>query len=106
MYSLSKLLTAYPHLQIVIMTPIYRFTPETGDDYIVNGRGIQDFADDYEELGRELRIPVLNMFNDITVNKYNRSYYWGENGGDGTHPIYTMKKVMGYKVAGFHTSMY
>lgn len=105
-YTISKLLTNYPQLHIIIMTPIYRFTPSTGDDYMVNGRGVQSFVDDYKELGKELRIPVLNMFNDIGVNKYNRSYYWGANGGDGLHPISTMKEVMGNKVAGFLTSVY
>lgn len=105
-YTISKLLTNYPQLHIIIMTPIYRFTPSTGDDYMVNGRGVQSFVDDYKELGAELRIPVLNMFNDIGVNKYNRSYYWGANGGDGLHPISTMKQVMGNKVAGFLTSTY
>lgn len=105
-YSISKLLTNYPQLHIGIMTPIYWFTPSTGDDYMVNGRGIQSFVDDYKELGKELHIPVCDMFNDIGVNKYNRSYYWGPNGGDGLHPIATMKRVMGNKVAGFLTSVY
>lgn len=105
-YSISKLLTNYPQLHIGIMTPIYRFTPSTGDDYIVNGRGIQSFVEDYKELGKELHVPVCDMFNDIGVNKYNRSYYWGANGGDGLHPISTMKQVMGNKVAGFLLSVY
>lgn len=105
-YSISKLLTNYPQLHIGIMTPIYRFAPSTGDDYIVNGRGIQSFVDDYKELGKELHIPVCDMFNDIGVNKYNRTYYWGANGGDGLHPIATMKQVMGNKVAGFLLSVY
>ena len=105
-YSISKLLTNFPKLHIGIMTPIYRFAPSTGDDYIVNGRGIQSFVDDYKELGKELHIPVCDMFNDIGVNKYNRVYYWGANGGDGLHPIATMKEVMGNKVAGFLLSVY
>lgn len=105
-YCISKLLTNFPHLQIFIMTPVYRFTPSTGEDVLYGGRGIQDFVDDYKELGAELRIPVCNMFNDIGVNKWNREYYWGENGGDGLHPIATMKRVMGNKVAGFLISTY
>lgn len=105
-YTISRLLTNFPYLKIAIMTPIYRFTPLTGEDYMVGGRGVQSFVDDYKELGKELHIPVVDMFNDIGVNKYNRVYYWGANGGDGLHPIYTMKELMGNKVAGFLLSTY
>lgn len=105
-YTISQLLSNFPKLQILIMTPIYRFDPATGDDYMYNGRGIQSFVDDYFTIGAELRIPVCNMFNEIGVNKYNRVYYWGANGGDGLHPIATMKRVMGNKVAGFLLSVY
>lgn len=105
-YSIEKLLSNYPHLRILITTPIYRFIPSTGEDYVVGGKTLQSFVDDYIELGKEMRIPVINLYNDIGVNKTNRVYYWGANGGDGLHPIATMKKVMGEKIAGGLLSIY
>ena len=99
-YAISKLLTQYPHIKFIITTPIYRFEPSTGEDYMNNGRGIQDFVNDYLALGKELRVPVINMFNEISVNKYNKDYYWGTNGGDGLHPNHLMKELMGSKIAG------
>lgn len=105
-YSIEKLLTNFPQLRILITTPIYRFIPSTGEDYVVGGQTLQSFVDDYIELGKEMRIPVINLYNDIGVNKTNRVYYWGANGGDGLHPIATMKKVMGEKIAGGLVSIY
>lgn len=99
-YVISKLLAKYPHIKFIITTPIYRFEPSTGEDYVNNGRSIQDFVDDYLALGKELRVPVINLFNDISVNKYNKDYYWGSNGGDGLHPNHLMKELMGSKIAG------
>lgn len=101
-YSISRLLTAYPHLRIIITTPIYRFTGSLteGNDYIIDGRGIKDFVDDYINLGRELHIPVIDLYSEIPVNRYNKDYYFGENGGDGLHPNYKMKELMGAKIAG------
>lgn len=102
-YSISRMLQAYPQLKFIITTPIYRFSgsPSTGEDYMNHGRGIQDFVDDYIELGKEIRVPVINLFNNISVNKYNKDYYWGTNGGDGLHPNNNMKELMGNTIAGW-----
>ena len=84
----------------MIATPIYRFEPLTGDDVVVGGKTLQDYVTDYIALGKELRVPVVDMFNTLGANKYNRDYYWGENGGDGLHPNNKLKEVMGSKMAG------
>ena len=50
------------------MTPIYRFTPSTGEDYIIDGIGIQDFVDDFftsEEKAKVVPLAIENL-NEIT----------------------------------------
>ena len=104
-YAVSTILGEYPQIKILLCSPIFRFDPTTGADYEVSGRKIQDFVDDYNTLGEELHIPVLDMLN-IGVNKYNCDLYYGENGGDGTHENNAMKEIIGNRIAGALTSLY
>lgn len=104
-YAVSTILAEYPQIKFLLCSPIFRFNPSTGADYENNGRTLQDFADDYKDLGEELHIPVADMLN-IGVNKYNCELYYGTDGGDGVHEIDTMKEVIGNRVAGLLTSMY
>lgn len=106
-YGISNLLIKWPQLKFMIMTPIYRFVPATGEDYLNNdGIGIAEMTNDLLILGEELKIPVVNMFSTLGVNRYNKDHYFGVNGGDGLHPLFTMKEVMGHKMAGAITSLY
>lgn len=104
-YFVSEILGEYPQLKVLLCSPIFRFNPSTGADAEYNNRTLQDFVDDYKELGEELHIPTADMLS-IGVNKYNCDLYYGENGGDGVHETNAMREVIGNRVAGLLTSLY
>lgn len=107
-YVVKKFLDNYPHLKFLIMTPIYRFHVDVDgttiiedSDTWVNSAGykIPDIVSAYKILGQELKFPVVDMYNELGINKYNRIYYFGPT-YDGVHPNGLGEALMGHKLAG------
>ena len=91
-YTIETLLTAYPHIQIFVCTPTYRFWMDdngvfTDDsDTRVCGAGytLMDVVDKEKEVSKEYRIKCIDNYFELGMNKFNRSHYFNAN--DGTHP--------------------
>lgn len=88
-YSLDKLLTKYPHLQVLFIPMTYRFWPEYDNldtDSSVNAYGLKpyQYSDAMMELAKEFKFPYVDTLYSLGINKYNRSLYF--NSIDGTHP--------------------
>lgn len=88
-YSLDKILTKYPHLQVLFVPMTYRFWPEFGDldtDSSINAYGLKpyQYSDAMGELAREFKFPYADTLHSLGINKYNRKLYF--NSEDGTHP--------------------
>lgn len=87
-YGLDKLLSAYPHLQVIIIKPFYRqmeFGDETtGADIKQNTRGltIKDYGDSLENVRKIIHCPLVDAYQELGINKYNIMYWTA----DGTHP--------------------
>ncbi len=88
-YSIEKLLGAYPHLKIFVLSQTYRFWlngtdfVEDSDTKIINGLKLTDFVDKTKEISKEYHLKFIDNYYDLGINKYNRSHWFPAT--DGTH---------------------
>ena len=100
-YSIEKLLTAYPHIKLLILTPLYRFWPDQdnidSDEKEVNGNPYTAWGDALLEVAKEYKVPAVDMYRTLGINKLNRTYYIPAT--DGAHPNAEGQKLIGGKIA-------
>lgn len=89
-YSIEKLLTLYPHLRIIIVTPAWRFWNDSEGNYIYDsdthvmaGQKLTDFVKCDEEIAEYYHIGLINSYKLLGANKFTRLQYF--NPTDGTH---------------------
>lgn len=107
-YSLQTILTAYPHIKVLVLTPIYRYFNSEGVDSdekeFYSNRKFTTWTDGILEVAKEFKVPAVDMYHTLGFNKFTRSCYFSSN--DGTHPNEQGLKVMGGKIAGKLLSEY
>lgn len=86
-HSIETILTAYPKIRIVLLTPIYRFWKENGtvtdsDSYENSGLKLTDYVEAVTDIADEYKLPVFNLYNSLGINKINRTTFLA----DGVHP--------------------
>lgn len=104
-YSLEKLMTTYPNLKVLLLTPTYRFWldattlefVEDSDVKLINGVNIVPFVDAIKDVAIEYKVPSVDNYFDLGINKFNRSQYF--SGVDGTHHNVEGGKFLGNKIA-------
>jgi lysophospholipase L1-like esterase len=99
-YVLEKLLSNYPNLKILLITPMFRNRLNTGDginsdDSPYRGFYMYQYADKIVEIGKQFHIPVLNLHDNSGVNKYTATTYLE----DGLHPSLVGRQMLGSKIA-------
>lgn len=103
-YSLEKIMAKYKHLKILICTPTYRlwFNPDGSvesdsdtKDYASTGTLI-DYVEAEKEVAKEFKIPVLDNYFGLGINKYNALEFFTI--ADGTHHTDIGRKKMGEKI--------
>ena len=106
-YAVNKLLTLYPHLRIVLLTPIYRFYTSEGVDsdthtHPTYGGKLTDNVETLIKVGGELKVPVLDLYHTLGINITNYTSYFGDEDEqyDGTHINSFGREQMGRRVAG------
>ena len=106
-YSVNKLLTLYPHLRILLLTPIFRWfsdSDESSDTKIhpTYGGKLTDNVATLISVGHELKIPVIDMYYTLGINSTNYTAYFGDDDepSDGTHINSFGREQMGRRVAG------
>ena len=85
-YSVEKLLTAYPHIKIMVLTPTYRYLYNSNmgcDEKLYNGNSYEQYIDAIISVAREYKLPYLDLYRTIGFNAYNFKYYYLQE--DGTH---------------------
>ena len=107
-HTLKTLITAYPHLKVFLITPIYRFFPtesvtetdcETGDIKTNSlGKTLIDFKNALIEVANEYKVPYMNLYDNLGINEFNRSYYFSN--ADGTHPNLDGRKLLACRISG------
>lgn len=107
-YSLTQLLTKYPHLKVLILTPIYRYFNNEGVDSDekewYEQREFTTWTDGILEVAKEFKVPGVDMYRTLGFNKITRVYYYPST--DGTHPNAIGLKVIASKIAGKLLSEY
>lgn len=107
-YSLQEILTAYPHIKVLILTPIYRYfnseSMDSDEKEFYGQRKFTTWTDGILEVAKEYKVPGVDMYRTLGFNKFTRAYYFPSN--DGTHPNILGLKVIAGKVAGKLLSEY
>lgn len=105
-YSVETILNKYPHLKILVTTPMYRFwmnddgTYKNDSDtvsYNTDNDTLDKFADAIVSESKKYHLPVLNLYTDLGINKFNRTVYFPSN--DGTHQNEAGRKRIAEKLS-------
>lgn len=104
-YTIKTLLEKYPHLRIVLLTPIYRWYSATSDDsdtHQISGQTIQDRANKLVSVSGEIKTPCIDLYHTLGINKFNYGGYFGDDDeqADGTHINSFGREQMGLRIAG------
>ncbi len=89
-YILKKLTAEYPHMKIILLTPMYA---DTADVKNIKGYTLEDYAEAIRHIASLYNLPVIDLFHGMGINEYNRpSLYWDE-----LHPrVETQKRIADY----------
>ena len=87
--AIETLQKKYPHLDIVLISPIYRYWPDYDNrdsETSVNSLGLKprNYSQAMIDLAKEYHLPYVDAYFSLGINSLNRQYYFNEN--DGTHP--------------------
>ena len=107
-YIIDKILTAYPHIKIVFITPTHRFIQDNKIDDVdvvpnTLGKYLIEYVNAIIERANYNHIPVLDMYRNSGFNKYNHQYYFGI---DGVHPNAIGYTYIANKIAAFLKSLF
>jgi lysophospholipase L1-like esterase len=115
-HSYESIIAKYPHIRFMVCTPIYHYFKENGeftidsDDKMFAGETEHYYAwgDALIELCKEYKIPYLDLYRTLGINKFNRDYYFADETGrsDGVHPNANGCKIMGDAISGGLLSHY
>lgn len=89
-HAIEKLLTKYPHLRIILITPMYRFWDIGGvyqydsDTHVINNQKLTDFVSCVKEVAQKYHLPIIDNYYGMDANKFTRTQYFDAT--DGTHP--------------------
>lgn len=102
-HAIETLLETYPHLRIILFTPMYRFWHDNGvflydsDTHEIGGQKLTDFVACVKEVGKKYHLPVVDEYYELDANKFTRSMYF--NATDGTHPHEGGRKRRGERIS-------
>lgn len=109
-YAIEKLLTAYPHLRLVLVTPMYRFYKDASDVYlydsdthVIVGQKLTDFVEVVKQTGKDYHLPVIDNYYEMDANKFTRTRYF--DASDGTHPNANGRKRVADRLSGMLESI-
>lgn len=96
-YVVRELLKAYPHLQIVLMTPLFRTSGDGYSDDTVGRIGVMmsEIIDGLESVSNFHHVPFINLHDNLGINRYNHELYYL----DGLHPNPKGRELLGDRIA-------
>lgn len=105
-YSVRKIQQTYPHIKILVISPIWRGW--VGQDYTSDtkdfGTGtLIKYYQEMEKTCKELKVKFLNSYCESGINEYTKNYFF--NTDDYTHPISVGRKRYAEIIAGKIKSM-
>ncbi|MDP4134044.1 MAG: GDSL-type esterase/lipase family protein [Bacillota bacterium] len=105
-YGINALLTAYPNLNIVLITPYFRFwynaqtktytypDTKTNTPHLL----LTDYVTAMKEVAAEYNLPCIDGYKDMGINALNCTYYIPQ--ADGTHHNAYGKQLLGSRIGG------
>lgn len=107
-YSIKKLLTAYPHLKLLVIGTDYHKTGGSDTDnrsYTIDGQTYyyHDWSDKLMEECKSLKIPTLDWYRSNGLNELTIDYYMTS---DGKHPNYIGNQFLAGQIAARLLSQY
>lgn len=103
-HSIETISNAYPNIEIVLCTPIYRFWMdengeflEDSDTSVKSGKKLTDFVQWIKEVASEYNLYVIDNYNESGINSTNRAEVFPSN--DGTHPNSIGRKMIAENMA-------
>ena len=110
-YSIETLLNAYPHLKIFICSQTYRFWVDDNNVFTEDSdtktsskeNTLTDFVEKTKEIAKEYKLPYIDNYYSLGINKFNKLNYFGIPSGsssiDGTHPILAGRRLIAAHIA-------
>ena len=92
-HSIETISTKYPHIKIVILTPMWKwfrvdgaFAYDSNDDLSKNTRGykLPDYVDVCKDVAKQYQLLCIDNYYELGINKFNYLYYFYQS--DGVHP--------------------
>lgn len=94
-YAIETIQTAYPNIQIIPITPIYRWYQENGvftddsdthtqADYLKQIHTLPEFVSKVIEIAKDYKLPCIDDYYSLGANKNTRLEFFDST--DGTHP--------------------
>lgn len=104
-YSIETILTAHPHIRIFVCSPTYRFWMDSeyvfteDSDTKVGGAYYRttDIAEKAKEIAVEYKLPYIDNYHSLGINKFNRVQYFPAT--DGAHHNITGRKLIAAHIA-------
>lgn len=100
-YSIDKIKDAYPHIEIILLTPIYRYFNDQkvdSDSTLLAGHFFTDWGDGLLQVAQDKGLKAIDMYQASGFNASNRELYYSE---DGTHPNKAGTEVLGKVLASY-----
>ena len=81
---IETIINNYPHIRIVLCTPIHKYTIHEANEAVANGAGhkLKDYVDAIHNLANMYSLMVCDMYKDCGINYLNYTTYMP----DGVHP--------------------
>ena len=81
---IETIIKNYPHIRIVLCTPIHKYTIHEANEAVANGAGhkLKDYVDAIHNLANMYSLIVCDMYKDCGINYLNYTTYMP----DGVHP--------------------
>ena len=81
---IETIINNYPHIRIVLCTPIHKYTIHEANEAVANGAGhkLKDYVDAIHNLANMYSLIVCDMYKDCGINYLNYTTYMP----DGVHP--------------------
>lgn len=95
-YSVEQLITKYPHIKVILLTPYHAYMQNLDSDTTDSTHPItlDKYAEVIKECAEEKRIPHIEQYINSGVNQITMYYFTS----DGTHPNEAMKHMIAKRI--------
>ena len=99
-YSIEKLIKAYPHIRVMVLTPTYRFMLNSGkgcNEILYNGNTFDQYIDAIIGVAKEYKLPYVDLYRTMGISAVNYKYYYLPD--EGTHFNSKGNDILGRRIA-------